>query len=1632
MALSAKIEELGIPYIIGADFQMDPKSTLINSWVDAMSGVIVAPDEDTCRSSQDSSSKIDYFVVHKEIAPYVKAVRVEEIESNPHRPVTLILSKAPREQWEYVAKRPRAFPEERQYGPQRSPTRKWEDMMDSNGKHKYHLDKHAKEVVKGIEEELIQIHDLEDDMSKGKSQYRGRAEGLQVKRVRAEIKATQDGCKATTRANKLNHMAELLARLAKHVMNRTVHECVPGPGVPWTWLKASKDGKLLALVETTLDAISKDKDTYGSLGQDGEGDDDTAEMLRNTIARIRQEGWMQYTDAAVMYYMEMEYRHKARSESKRESGARRNKYKKFMKEAVELKGGRIMHKMIKPTQINPPAVVWTEDVVKRRSSMDQANADAQRRKWKPIWGGSDKPQQATHQHAKEPQVRYAEVTHTEIQEMRASIKSFKKHTATSHDNSKPHEIAEVSNEAIRQLLQLFKRCETEGRWPTEWRHPCLVCIPKEKAGEFRLIALLHVYYRIWAKTAARGVSRWMAETNRDWIAFGPGCAAEDAAYDICLRTEAAEGLGRYTVTMISDLEKGFEKVSHDKIEAAADKHGFPKRTLQLALNMYKGARRIKCGDALSRPVYTKQGVLAGCPIAMGALCLAVIDPVDKFLAKQPVGCKAIKVYVDDFTVVYEFDPTCYTREKASAHVAYNTRCLHEFLRQEGLILAPSKSKIITKDAIIADKLQEALKDLGYEKEDTMKLLGVDWGSSEAISYSTAASRVAKAARAVANLCRYAPSGVKYINIARAHVMGAARYGCATMGLPPRLLARVRTLVRSATNTNAKGGSATVDMAIQKEKDVDPAYTLLTVPIQKWCLQAYDEDAERHDIQAKAWNNASAKANQTDDPWQAVSGPAGALIATLNEIGWSMVSWHEMVTHRGVRIDVTKARPTWVVQCAKDAVEVKLWHQSERAQQDLERNLDRPHEDAPWWEPLRKIINGKDKAIANAARSVVVGTQWPQARMHDAHMQVNGYECKACDSGEPGTMQHRHCRCPSYRDYRSEFLSAGSRLKLEEGFGGDLFAKYGILTKRNLPDEPKRRWKEPTWSNDHAIKWFRGTVYVDGSGKRSKWNKAYSTAAWAAVVMSDNLLRNDACDEPDADEDSEVSEVEEIPCGCKNITNDQHRCNVWCVDNMGCNGQCKPRGKKGKCNHVKADNKKPSTKPCQILSGALNGTEQTVPRAELEAIAQVLENGEPPLCIYTDHRNHVISFEKGRKYCCRAGNKQTDIWRRIWKRISDFKAQRGEIQIVWVKAHQQRRKGESREECVNREGNDAADAAAVAECSKHEPTIREKTQLDIRAAHVTNFVKMAAQIIVDQSAGKTRIDHDVKEPKARQQDKCTRGKRQQEEVDERIVRRKVVHVCEAVRSRITSAVAGDPYKGHGVRPDEMQELWERAVKEQKDKKREAVNTKTAAQRMQDIHDRVKIKAGGQAGPADTAAMEKAKAAVHNSNERQWLKDRERHQLEAAKATHPARTAGKIRPDEAKGHELRTGKEDSDTTWIWCRKCGAHTSMKIRALAIECAGHKNTAQKRRLEGGCNPYTAKRASIVPVDMQWCDVSAVAILRACQDQAADDTDDPTQRVSDETARCRFACEEADAVSSVSLWSEREINQLSAWDFRY
>ena len=68
--------------------------------------------------------------------------------------------------------------------------------------------------------------------------------------------------------------------------------------------------------------------------------------------------------------------------------------------------------------------------------------------------------------------------------------------------------------------------------------------------------------------------------------------------------------------------------------------------------------------------------------------------------------------------------------------------------------------------------------------------------------------------------------------------------------------------------------------------------------------------------------------------------------------------------------------------------------------------------------------------------------------------------------------------------------------------------------------PSVRYSHPRWINDAAPQWFRGTVYVDGSGKACRWLRELSTAAWAAVTVRDDMVDIDPVNEDGEGDDED--------------------------------------------------------------------------------------------------------------------------------------------------------------------------------------------------------------------------------------------------------------------------------------------------------------------------------------------------------------------------------------------------------------------------------------------------------------------------------------------------------------------------------
>ena len=123
------------------------------------------------------------------------------------------------------------------------------------------------------------------------------------------------------------------------------------------------------------------------------------------------------------------------------------------------------------------------------------------------------------------------------------------------------------------------------------------------------------------------------------------------------------------------------------------------------------------------------GVLAGCPIAMGALCLAVIEPMDILMREVPNALADIKVYVDDFTITHRVDGK-QSPYNAAQQLAGIVARLHELLATVHLYCSVDKNQVLTNSLNYQQIVTHALAQWKYQSVETTKLLGVDYAGGK--------------------------------------------------------------------------------------------------------------------------------------------------------------------------------------------------------------------------------------------------------------------------------------------------------------------------------------------------------------------------------------------------------------------------------------------------------------------------------------------------------------------------------------------------------------------------------------------------------------------------------------------------------------------------------------------------------------------------------------------------------------------------------------------------------------------------------------------------------------------------------------------------------------------------------------
>ena len=1008
--------------------------------------------------------------------------------------------------------------------------------------------------------------------------------------------------------------------------------------------------------------------------------------------------------------------------------------------------------MVKPKPDVIARAVKTKEGV---TTTNQALADEQIRIWESHWEVGQHPPIAEEVTVDPDYTDYTlwrEPTKEEIDELRKTIQSFKVNTAVAYDNLRPKQVAWLSDTAISELIKLYWRCEHTGQWPSMWRNATMVMLPKADPGKWRLIAILPTPYRIWARHANRVIAQWIRDQDRTWVAYGPGCSAEGTTYEAAL--EAERHTGRYNgtvVTVVGDLEKGFEKVLHNNLVKAAKAYGLPMKIVRLALNMYRAGRRIRCGTAYSKEVFTNMGVLAGCPVAMVALMLSCIDPVEEFLRLGPRCLSVFKVYVDDFSLTFTFNERMGPNEVVDTVSTYY-RKLDALLRRTGLKLSLDKNKSVTNKTTVAQILTKQMSDVKMASEKQLVKLGVDYAGGCQIKYTKANERLKKATAKRDAIMGYCKPGWKTFNVVRAHVVSAALYGATVHGVPPKQLTKIRTLMRSTTSSKAGGGSTTMVLALQKDKWADPAYRACFAPIREWAIRVnkahYEGDATTKHNMMQAWEAHKRVVLTAADPWNTVCGPASATMASLIGIGWKPLSYKVWHTDHGHVVDLTKTIPYQVKMLAYAAIFRRLWETSSLAAEDdvgLANSTNVGN--LPYLYPIRHVVLNTDPRLGGATRSVAANTQWTQLRLAlTNYADSSDSLCRSCGENE-GTLTHRnHPRgCPALQRYLNDWLGEAA-VQYYDTNTSKMLVEHGIMMHREFPPCPEIGdvvdW-ESTGSMDH----FTGLTGVDGSGKQCRYIPQLGRAGWGVSTIDTA---------PDSDEDNAEmpDSAQAAECGCLNTANPFHRCTEYCMTEHEVTGGNIVRVSKcdGTCNMPKHAQPETKKQPLFAMWGPLSGPLQTTPRAELTALIMAFKYGRSPQTILCDHLNHVrainaLCTQSGRRKVLDMMGPMLDLWRDLIAAVGTrggIKEVDGQhcLRVRWQKAHLRASDGESELQKAMRRTNNMADIVANRGRAMHTDITNLLTRvrfLHDRAVDWARWVGFAAAVQYEN--GHT-CDHDM--------------------------------------------------------------------------------------------------------------------------------------------------------------------------------------------------------------------------------------------------------------------------------------------------
>ncbi len=1024
--LAARLRAIGLPFVIGGDWQVDPTdmaSTRIDELLDAE---IIAPREAT---NIKSGNVLDYYIVSRSLTRDNWDIHVSaECSFSPHHPVVLDLPIIRPKGDSCRLLIPRALPVYVPTGPSLPRQHfvdwdKWETgqkLSQSKECNAAELDNAVSTWYAGAEAELLDIMGLHGADAEA---YRGIGLPPRVAQHTAE-------CRFRDVPDEVGLLGQRIAWTAKGVhIVIFLRDCPAGE---------RKDRLYDTLCSTSRRARAINQDMMRRPFSDNEKE--WKDMVQSGLAFLSNlTRWHhgRIPGAARVYggggedvvIAAAELEHSLAKAAEDIATRRRRTQTRACRTWAKAATLAASHRA---TKLGEHVTVKTASASKKHEgeTTSQRAADHGLSEWAPIWDGS--PTDSGEKIARTIEAIYAigrkedeeeELLLPPISPERVAYISakFKGSAGRGCDGMRPHHYKLLTAKAKCALIMLFDAFERFRRWPDTIRSVVEIALGK-KTGGSRLIGLTTSMYRLWSKIRYSDCCFIIERRiSRPYLPAAPGRGAARATFDAAFAAEAATARGEVTATTCFDLKQYYEQITMEELAHGAKRFGVPQAVIVLAIHLYSGPRRIRVNNAISKCTYPRKSVLAGCTFATMLIRMISIGPIDVFLdvVKRRLrgwGAKAdFNLYVDDGAVSTIGD----SRAVQLLHpwvskIAFDwTR---KVLRKQ---VAPNKTTCITSTRALKDAIKDEMATIGATIHLEGELLGTDYTAGGKLRRR----RIQNRRRMNANKRRSRLQWLRRIGgrareVARGGITAEATYGDMIYGMTGGALRDVRATHAAAVPVRVTGASLTAKLALGGPgySEFDPAVLRPNPPLAAVLNKLWDHPQSRSDF-IRSWRQAGEEIEAATPAgrWTSIRGPVGAAMAHLLRVqgAWPRPFTLHLLDHD---VDILTVTPIHIMEIM--AAHARRHY--DRAMIDrmcTEHGWDKDEVSREYakgvdWDIIRNLLREENGALGPREKRAIFitacGGFWPEARRWQ-HGIIESAECEACKDPQ-ATALHRIHEC----------------------------------------------------------------------------------------------------------------------------------------------------------------------------------------------------------------------------------------------------------------------------------------------------------------------------------------------------------------------------------------------------------------------------------------------------------------------------------------------------------------------------------------------------------------------------------------------------------------------------------------------